>query len=143
MFHPHGNKTILSMYCISVGLDVSCASESRAPALHNRHIHHFVLALQCAGASQSVFWISWMLGTVSAQLSCRASPRHELCLRYLVSFRDVRHLSLSHSLYDLNSLRDLLDGRHPFLYCWFISMNCTYVVSTAFWIFHSDELLGT
>ena len=33
------------------------------------------------------------------------SPRHELRLRYLVSFRDVRHLSLSHSVYDLNSLR--------------------------------------
>ena len=32
-------------------------------------IHHFVLALHCAGASQSVFWISWVVGTVSAQLA--------------------------------------------------------------------------
>ena len=37
-----------------------------------------------------------------------------LRLRYLVSFRDVRH---------------------PFLYCWFISLNSTCVVSTAFWTF--------
>ena len=62
--------------------------------------------------------------------SCRASPRLELRLRYLVSFRDVRHLSLSHNVCYINSLRDLL-----FPSCWFISLNCTCVVSTAFWIF--------
>ena len=50
---------------------------------------------------------------------CRVSPRHELRLRHLVSFRDIWPLSLYHSVYDLNSLRDLLDGRHPFLYCRF------------------------
>ena len=43
---------------------------------------------------------------------CRASPRHELRLWYVVSFRDVWHLSL---------------------YCMSISFNCTWVVSTAFW----------
>ena len=65
------------------------------------------------------------VGYRSCTTVCRASPRHELRLRYLVSFRDVRHLSLSHSVYDLNSLRDLLDVRHSFLYCSFSSLNCT------------------
>ena len=41
-------------------------------------------------------------------------------------------LSLSHSVYDLNRLRDLPDVRHPFLYCSFFSLNCTCVVSTAY-----------
>ena len=42
----------------------SCASESRARALHIGHIHHFVLVLHCA----IPIWISLALGTVSAQL---------------------------------------------------------------------------
>ena len=66
------------------------------------------------------------LGTTS----CRASPRHELHLRYLVSFRDVRHLSLFHNVYYQQSSRSSL-----WSYCWFISLNCTCVVSTAFGIF--------
>ena len=44
------------------------------------------------------------LGTTS----CRASPRHELHLRYLVSFRDVRHLSLFHNVYYQQSSRSSL-----------------------------------
>ena len=43
-------------------------------------------------------------------------------------------------MYGLNSLRDLPDGRHPFLYYEFISLKCTCVVSTAFWI---SQVLGT
>ena len=124
------------MFCISVGLDVFCASESHAPALHKRACP----PLRSRTALRWSISISLLdlldVGHCLCTTSCRASPRHELRLRYLVSFRDVRHLSLSHSVYDLNSLRDLLDdGRHPFLYCWFISLNCTCVVSTAFWIF--------
>ena len=67
------------------------------------------------------------VGHCSCTTVCRASPRHELRLRNLVSFRDVRHLSLSHNVYELNSLRGLLDV-------------CTSVVSTAFWF---SPVLGT
>ena len=71
-----------------------------------------------------------------------ASSRHELRSRYLVSFCDVRYLFLFHSVSDLNSLRDLLDGRHPFLHCWFIYLKCICVVSTAFWIFPGSQHLA-
>ena len=106
----------------------SCASESHAPALRTTSFSHLhwsisISLLDLLGG-----------GHCLCTTGCRASPRHELRLRYLVSFRDIRFLSLYHSVYCLNSLRDLLDGRHPFLYCRFISLNCTCVVSTTFWI---------
>ena len=121
--------TILSMYWICGNFTVFWASESHAPALRHNGPCPPLRSLHCTGASQSVFWISSVVGTVSAQLAV-LHRRGMNC-----AFRDIRPLSLSHSVYDLNSLRDLLDGRHPFLYCRFISLNCTCVVSTAFWIF--------
>ena len=44
-------------------------TRTRLPFIATGRVHHFVLALHCAGASQSVFWISWMVGTVSPQLA--------------------------------------------------------------------------
>ena len=80
----------------------------------------YCTALEHLNQSSDLLDVGHCLCTTSS----RASPRHELRLRYLVSFRDVRHLSLYHSVYDHNSFRDLLNGRHPFLYCGFISLNC-------------------
>ena len=60
--------------CRCTGSVASSRSSARLNRTHlpfvtTGHVHHFVLALHCAGASQSVFWISWMVGTVSAQLT--------------------------------------------------------------------------
>ena len=108
-------------------------NRTHLPFVTTGHVHHFVLALHWSISISLLDLLGG--GHCLCTAGCRASPRHELRLRHLVSFRDIRPLSLYHSVYDLNSLRDLLDGRHPFLYCRFISLNCTCVVSTAFWIF--------
>ena len=115
----------------------SSASLNRThlPFVTSGHVHHFVLALHW---SISISLLDLLGGGHRlCTAGCRASPRHERRLQDLVSFRDIRPLSLYHSVCDLNSLRDLLDGRHPFLYCRCISLNCTCVVSTAFWRLHS------
>ena len=110
-----GPPTILSMYCISLGLGAGTSQRAYPP---------FRSRTALLG-----------VGHCFCTTVCRASPRHELRLLYLVSFRDARHLYLSHSAYDLNSPRDLRDGRQSFLYSWFFSLNCTCLVSTAFWNF--------
>ena len=120
------SAVLLATSMTSKHIAASCASESRARACPSQRAYP-PLRSRAALRWSIPIWISRALGTVSAQLFVVHSPRHELRLRNLVSFRDVRHLSLFHSVYDLNSLRDLLDVRHPFLYCWFISLNCTCV----------------
>ena len=124
--------TILSMYWICGNFTVFCVSESRAPALRHNGL---CPPLRSRTALEHLNQSSGSPGGhCLCTAGCRASPRHELRLRHLVSFRDIRPLSLYHSVYDLNCLRDLLDGRHLFLYCRFISLNCNCVVSTAFWM---------
>ena len=73
----------------------SCASESHAPAIHRN---------RACPPLRSRIALRWCIsislldlldgGHCHCTTGCRASPRHELRLRYLVSFRDVRHLSL-------------------------------------------------
>ena len=107
--------TILSMYwiCVATSRSSERLNRTRLPFIATVRVHHFVLALHWSISISLLDLLGG--GHCLCTTGCRASPRHELRLRYLVSFRDVRHLSLYHSVYDLNSLRDLLDGRYPFL----------------------------
>ena len=125
------------LYWICVGFKVFSASDKHAPAIHRNGASPPLRSRIALHWSISISLLDLLDGGhCLCTTGCRASPRHELRLRHLVSFRDIRPLSLYHSVYDLNSLRELLDGRHPFLYCKFISLNnCTCVVSTTFLIF--------
>ena len=81
-------------------------TRTRLPFIATGRVHHFVLALHC-GWSISISLLDLLDGGhCLCTTGCRASPQHELRLRHLVSFRDIRTLSLYHSVYDL-------DGRHP------------------------------
>ena len=98
VFHPHGNTNDL--------VDVLSArlNRTRLPFTQGMSTTSFSYCTALEHLDQSdLLDVGYCLCTTS----CRASPRHELRLRYL-SFRDVRHLFLYHSVYDLNSLRDLL-----------------------------------
>ena len=123
-----GNLALHPRSCRCTGSVATSRSSARLnrthlPLITTGHVHHFVLALHWSISINLLDLLGG--GHCLCTTGCRASPRHELRLRYLVSFRDIRPLSLYHSVYNLNSLRDLLDGRHPFLYCRFISLNCT------------------
>ena len=58
-----GTPMVLSMYWICGNFKVFCASESHAPVFH--HNAHFHTLLH--DDNSTIFWISWMVGTVSAQ----------------------------------------------------------------------------
>ena len=136
----HGQGTQHPRSCRCTGSVATSRSSARLNRTHlpfvtTGHVHHFVLALHWSISISLLDLLGG--GHCLCTAGCRASP---LRLRHFVSFRDIRPLSLYHSVYDLNSLRDVLDGRHPFLYCRCISLNCTCVVSTAFWIFRVAPL---
>ena len=97
--------TILSMYWICVGFKVFSASDSHAPALRHNGPCPPLRSRIALHWSISISLLDLLGGGhCLCTAGCRASPRHELRLRHLVSFRDIRPLSLYHSVYDLNSL---------------------------------------
>ena len=109
----------------------SCASESRAPALHNGHIHHFVLVPDCAGASQS--GSPGRLGTASAQLFV-VHRRGTNCACGISSVFAMSSTCPCPTACMISTIFEIfLIVRHLSLCCMFISFNCTCVVSTVFW----------